>query len=788
VSMTELVSSALADRYRIVRELGKGGMATVFLAEDLRHHRKVAIKVLHPDLAQSLGAERFLREIETTANLRHPHVLPLYDSGAGNGLLFYVMPVVEGESLRDRLTREKQLPIDEALAITREVADALGYAHSRGVVHRDIKPENILLENGHAVVADFGIARALSAAGADHLTQTGTAIGTPRYMSPEQAAGERDVDGRSDLYSLGCVLYEMLGGQPPFTGPTAEVIARQHLVTEAAPITNLRPTVPPEVAGALARTLAKNPADRFNPAAQFVHALAAPSMGTGVRQAAAAMPGPGSRVRVGIMAAVALGAVALAWFGGRAWSTRARVAPAGAIERIAVLPMDNQTGDTTQRFFADGMTREVIGVLSEVGVRVLGHRAVAPYRETTLTATQIARELGVDAIVAGAVTRAGDVVQVSAELTDPRTGEALWSRTFSRPAADIVALQREMASEIARGISARLSPEQSQRLGAAPAVNPRAYAEYLLGVEQTNLRTVDGFRRSVEHLERSIALDSTFAPAWGTMAMTHAIALFFTTITVDSARPIIERATERATTLDDRLGDAYIARGLLRAAGDWDFAAADRDLALGMARNPSTQARALYSWVLWETGRHKEAVAAIQKAIEIEPTTPQWHSDLGWLLWSIPDSAGSRAAAMRAIALDSTFYEPYHLLTWLELRVGNVEAVRAALQKARSAAGGDFWFRETLEGHMYVAAGDTAAALAVLARLKNDPRYAQRGWLLRVVGDVDGSYAMWNKAIDARDPDALYTLWSNPALYAIHEEPRYQRLLARTGVRRARTP
>jgi eukaryotic-like serine/threonine-protein kinase len=780
VTVTELVSATLAERYRIERELGRGGMATVYLAEDLRHHRKVAVKVLHPELAQSLGTERFLREIETTANLRHPHILPLYDSGSAGGFLFFVMPVVEGESLRDRLTREKQLPIETALSITREVADALGYAHSRGVVHRDIKPENILLENDHAVVADFGIARALSAAGADHLTQTGTAIGTPRYMSPEQAAGEQDVDGRSDLYSLGCVLYEMLGGQPPFTGPTAEVIARQHLVTEAAPITNLRPTVPPEVAGALARTLAKNPADRFNPAAQLVQALAPPRLATVSR--------PESRARLASVAGVALGVAALAWFADRTWDHDRPAAEPGTIQRIAVLPMDNQTGDSAQRFFADGMTREVIGVLSEVGVRVLGHRAVAPYRGSSLSVTQIAKELGVDAVVAGAVTRAGDVVQVAAELTDPRTGEALWSRSFSRPAADVLALQREIASDIARGISARLSPEQSQVLSTARSVNPRAYAQYLLGAEQTNLRTVDSFRRSVEYLQRSLALDSTFAPAWGAMAMTHAIALFFTTINADSARPIIQRAAERAIALDDRLGDPYIARGLLRAAGDWDFAAADRDLALGMARNPSLQAQALYSWVLWETGRHEDAVRVIRKVVELEPTTAQWHSDLGWLLWSIPDSAGSRAAAIRAIELDSTFYEPYHLLTWLELRVGNVEAVRAALAKAQRAAGGDFWFRETLEGHMYVAARDTAAARAVLARLKNDPRYAQRGWLLRVVGDVDGSYAMWNRAIDARDPDALYTLWSNPSLYPIHQETRYQQLLARTGVSKTARP
>jgi serine/threonine-protein kinase len=273
----ERLAAALSDRYRIERELGQGGMATVYLAEDIKHRRQVAIKVLRPELAAALGPERFLREIETTANLRHPHILPLFDSGQTVGrsdgqegsYLFYVMPFIEGESLRDRLTREKQLPIDEALRLAREVADALGYAHERGVIHRDIKPENILLERGHAVVADFGIARAIDTAGGAKLTETGLAVGTPTYMSPEQSVGEGDLDGRSDLYALGCVLYEMLAGEPPYSGPTAQAIIAKRFREPVPRISTVRETVPASLEAALNRVLAKSPADRFATAGEF---------------------------------------------------------------------------------------------------------------------------------------------------------------------------------------------------------------------------------------------------------------------------------------------------------------------------------------------------------------------------------------------------------------------------------------------------------------------------------------------------------------------------------------
>ncbi|HSM18366.1 MAG TPA: serine/threonine-protein kinase, partial [Gemmatimonadales bacterium] len=320
---------ALADRYRIELALGQGGMATVYLAEDVKHERQVAVKVLRPELAASLGADRFLREITTTANLHHPHILPLYDSGEADGFLYYVMPYVEGESLRDRLKREKQLPLEDALAIAREVADALGYAHARGIIHRDVKPENILLEGGHAQVADFGIARAVSSVGSETLTATGTAIGTPIYMSPEQASGERDIDGRSDLYSLGCVMYEMLGGEPPYIGTTPQAVIVKKLSEPTPRISVLREQVPTGVEAVLTRLLAKVPADRYATAQQFLDALGTPSReialpptgataGSSARIDASTMQSVSRRfsqprVALVILAAIVAGAMATGW-------------------------------------------------------------------------------------------------------------------------------------------------------------------------------------------------------------------------------------------------------------------------------------------------------------------------------------------------------------------------------------------------------------------------------------------------------------------------------------------
>ena len=317
-SSAERLAAALADRYRIERELGAGGMATVYLAHDVRHDRRVALKVLRPELGAIIGAERFLAEIRTTANLQHPHILPLFDSGQVDGTVFYVMPYVDGESLRDRVAREKQLPIDDALRIAREVGDALQYAHGNGVIHRDIKPENIMLQRGHALVADFGIALAAAKTGGTRMTETGMSLGTPRYMSPEQAMGERDLDARSDIYALGCVVYEMLTGDAPFTGPTAQAIVAKVLTDEPRPPVELRKTVPDHVSDAVLVALAKLPADRFSSAAEFMAAMQGTLAVSRSRPAGSRAPGRNTSRRNPLLLAGAVIVASLAGWSGHA--------------------------------------------------------------------------------------------------------------------------------------------------------------------------------------------------------------------------------------------------------------------------------------------------------------------------------------------------------------------------------------------------------------------------------------------------------------------------------------
>ncbi len=455
------LNAALGDRYIIDRELGHGGMATVYLARDPKHERFLALKTLRPEIAMALGRERFLREIKLAARLQHPNILGVYDSGDAGGILYYVMPFVEGESLRDRLEREPQLPIEDALQIAREVADALAYAHGHDVVHRDIKPENIMLSGGHAIVADFGIARAVSAAGGDKLTETGLAIGTPAYMPPEQAAGTGHVDRRSDIYSLGCVLYEMLAGQPPFTGPTAQAIMARHSLDSVPRLRVVRETIPDELEAVINRALAKVPADRYSTAAQFAAAMTSASTGTVSRVTAARAFTPR---RAWFKPAIALGLVAVV--GGVGWmffGRKGNAGPAsGALDphRVAVMYFADASPDSSLGYLADGLTEALIADLGQVRtLDVLSRSGVAPFRGRLVEPDSVARVLDAGTIVEGDVAGAGSRVRVTVRLVDGESGVDIRRQSFDLPAGDQLKIRDSLAQQVALFLRELLGPE-----------------------------------------------------------------------------------------------------------------------------------------------------------------------------------------------------------------------------------------------------------------------------------------------------------------------------------------
>ncbi|PYP11064.1 MAG: hypothetical protein DMD59_03860 [Gemmatimonadetes bacterium] len=457
------LNAALPDHYIIDRELGRGGMALVYLARDTRHERFVALKTLRPEIAMALGRERFLREIKLAAGLQHPNILPVYDSGDAGGTLYYVMPYVEGESLRDRLDREPQLPVDDALQIAKEVAEALAYAHSHDVVHRDIKPENIMLSGGHAIVTDFGIARAVSAAGGDKLTQTGLAIGTPAYMPPEQASGSGHVDRRSDIYSLACVLYETLAGQPPFTGPTAQAIMARHSLDAVPRLKIVRDAIPDELEVVIERALEKVPADRYQTSGEFAKALTAASTGR-VSRVTVGRRRSSYFVRKRRLLSIALGAVVLvaaAWLilGKRGSATSA----SGALDprRVAVLYFGDLSPDSSLRYLADGLTEALIDKLSQVRtLHVISRNGVLPFRHSDLPRDSIARAVGAGTLVEGSVDPVRDRVRVTVRLVDGSSGADLLRRaSFEEPVGNLLLIRDTLATEVARVLREQLGEE-----------------------------------------------------------------------------------------------------------------------------------------------------------------------------------------------------------------------------------------------------------------------------------------------------------------------------------------
>ena len=612
-----ILRAALADRYTVVREIGRGGMATVYLAQDLKHPRQVALKVLRPEVAGALGADRFLQEIALAARLQHPHILGLLDSGIlpdertgdPSGRPYYVMPYIEGESLRHRLDRESQLPVDAAITIAREVAGALDYAHGHGVIHRDIKPENILLSGGHALVADFGIAKALDAAGGERLTETGLALGTPQYMSPEQASATRALDGRADLYALGCVLYEMLAGTPPFTGPSAQAILARHSVDPIPSLHTVRGTVPTGIEWAITKAMAKVPADRFASAAEFADALAHPERAPLHRAA-------GSRR---LYAGLGLGALAVAVaFGGR------RVAdwvggPPPQVRSLAVLPITDLSGDS---LLGDATTEALITGLGRISaLRVTARRATLQYKSSALPTQQIARALGVDAVLEGDIQRSGENLRVDLRLIGAASGHRLWARRFDEQFSNRSSIGDAVSRSLISALKLSVTSSEEHQLHAPPTTNAEAYDAFLRGKIHVRQEKRSEDSVAIDLFEHAVALDPDFAAAHAELAHAYGLRAFYFAPGDKEAMEKGLVAAEKALRLDPDLAEGHYARGFLLWTPASHFA-------------------------------HEQAIQEYKRAIELNPNLDDVHRQLALVSMHIGLFEQAHEEFRKALTLD----------------------------------------------------------------------------------------------------------------------------------------
>ena len=708
VDPPDALRDALSPRYRLDRELGRGGMATVYLAQDLRHDRPVALKVLHPELAATMGPDRFQREIRLAARLQHPHILTVHDSGeittpGRPPVLWFTMPYVEGESLRDRLRRERQLPVEDALRIGREAAQALQYAHEHGVIHRDIKPENLLLtKDGNTLVADFGIARALGGEGDSRLTETGLSVGTPAYMSPEQAAGDRGLDARTDVYSLGAVLYELLAGEPPYTGATTQALIVKRLTEPAPSVRTVRGSAPEAVDAAIRKALAPVAADRFSTVAQFSQSLQASApVATGV-SAAAVLPA-GAAPAIGTtrvprripLAAFTLVLGLLIGLGVLfAWRRSSGHSDDAAGSRfLAVLPFEN-VGDASDEYFADGISDAVRGKLSGVpGLQVIAGRSSAEYKKTDKSLAQIARDLGVSYLVVAKIrwakgTDGTSRVQVSPELVHvPPSGAPTvkWQQSFDAAMTDVFRVQADVAGRVVQELGIALADSARRELANRPTRNLDAYDLYLraegaaLGQGRNDPASL---REAIALYQRAIALDSTFALAWARLSRASS-SLHGNTAPTRELAEQTRHAAERAIALSPRQAAGHTALAAYHQVIERDIERAMQVLARARGLDPGDveTITALASAQL-NLGRTDSALELLRQAERLDPRSPVTATATGRLLLSLRHYGAADSALRRAQELSPGTLGLVHSRTTLRLGQGDLPGARAIVASA----------------------------------------------------------------------------------------------------------
>ena len=765
--------------YILGDELGRGGAATVFLATDVKHDRSVALKLLNADASSALGGDRFKREIDVVAKLHHPHILPLHDSGEVNGLLYYVMPLVTGETLRDRIARVGPLPVGDVRQITTDVAAALDYAHRHGVVHRDVKPANILLDEEHATIADFGIAHRALGNGADQLTTAGMIIGTPTYMSPEQSTGSRDVDARTDIYALGCVAFEMLAGVPPFRGPNVTAIVAQHLQAPVPSVRELRRELAPAVDDVLWKALAKDPTARYATARDFSaalgDALTSSSSGSPVVPATPPAPRPQRRISIVLAALVALAAAVVV----ASVATRD-----GGPPSIAVLPFTNMSDSRDSEYFSDGITEELTGALTQVGrFRVTPRTTAFAYKGRTGDIRRIARELDVRHVLEGSVRRDGNTVRIVARLHDVERDTTLMSEPYERPFQSVLSLQTELAATIAERLQRRLLPADHARLAGRRPSSPEAFERYLMGRHEFDQRTASSLAKARAHFERAIEIDSNYALAHAGLADTYCILAWSGFAPPAELLTRAEVSARRAVHINPEIAEGHISLSIVNMFAKWDWAAAEKESQIAIKLD-STLASAWFfrTWHRVADGKLDDATASLLRARQMDPLSAVTRSRVGSLHFWKREYAQAESVARETLAMKPENPQTAQLLLArvLSIQKRHPEAI-AALPSDTIRLGS---YEAGVAGFVYARAGLQDKAHATARELAARAYVPPEGMatIYAGLGNTDTAIMWLDRAVKSRSIGVLF-LAVDPMFDTLRTDQRFQRIVRDVGLK-----
>ena len=771
--------AALAGRYEIEREIGQGAFATVYLAKDSRHERQLALKVLNADPSSETGELRFIREIRMLARLQHPNILPLHDSGHVEALLYYLMPYVSGETLRARMSRERHLPIDVATRISCEAADALSYAHGQGIIHRDIKPENILLSGGHAIVADFGIARAIDVAGVQQLTRTGMGgPGTPAYMSPEQLMGDRQLDGRSDIYSLGCVLYEMLTGKPPFAGKEGFV----KRFTEPPPRpSSVRKEVPLWLDEIVVKTMARDPDERFGRANDLVRALSdRPSMDPRpVTASTAGRTRPGRRKTD---SQALLEPIAYPVKPAVANQVRETEQPS-----IGVLPFANMSENRDNEYFSDGITEEILNALSRIPtLKVAARTSTFALRGKSLGITEIGQLLNVKTVLEGSVRRMGQRVRISAQLINAHDGYHIWSEQYDREIEDVFAIQDEIARTIVERLKVKLTAAQDEALGKRHTENVQAYELYLRGRHCWHRWNMKGMlEKAIRHFEHALAKDPDYALAYHGLADSYSLPGLWGFLPSSTVLPKALAAATRAVELAPELAESRTSLGFVQLLSlNWD--AAESSLLHAIDLNPRhALAHSFHAWLLSIVDRQREAAEAAQLGHELDPLSPATNGIAALVSYHGRQYEQAIAESQRALERDRTSFLALLAMTLSYAAKGmNTEALTHAERGV--ALSPDLSLLRALLAVVHAMAGDRASAEKVLGELLERSKEVYIGptmisWIYANLDEPDAAFDWLGKASSARDCTLAFGIRA-PVYDRISTDPRFEGMLAGLGL------